>query len=188
MARGAGAGAPGPGGCRGPGPGAGRGCEPGAGRRCGPACRAAGRAGRRTAGCSRLWEADGLGSALGPGRAGLGWAGRREPRPGLDPGPPRSWLRRAGRPGLKGAASPAADTGTRGAGWGTNARDRAAAPRGRGPGPACGLKRPGLRGLRVAGPGLWPQVGRSRGLPDCAVRCGGGVRQPSNPFSIPFSL
>lgn len=39
-------------------------------------------------------------SGLSPplGRAGLDWAGRREPRPGLYLGPPRSRLRRAGRP------------------------------------------------------------------------------------------
>ncbi|XP_047586193.1 spidroin-1-like isoform X1 [Lutra lutra] len=147
MARGAGAGArgagrrwgaPAPGRDRagGPGPGGGAG---GRRRGHGPGAALTAPRGRGAGG------AGGLDWAAGPGRAGLGEAGRREPRPGLDPGPPRSRQRRAGRPGFKGAASPAAAAST---------------ARGRGGVAAPGIPpaRPGTVALCVGsrGPGVGP--------------------------------
>lgn len=65
-----------------------------------------GTGGSRTGCSSAARGASGLGRRLGRGRAGLGKAARAAAR--LDPGPPPSRRRRAGRPGFKGAASPAA--------------------------------------------------------------------------------
>lgn len=65
-----------------------------------------GTGGSRTGCSSAARGTSGLGRRLGRGRAGLGKAARAAAR--LDPGPPPSRRRRAGRPGFKGAASPAA--------------------------------------------------------------------------------
>jgi hypothetical protein len=163
MARGTGAGAQGPGGGGGPGPGARKGWGPGAGRGCGGAGMGIGPGDR--AGCSSgARDTGGLGSAAG--RVGLGRTGRREPRPGLNPGPPRSRQRRAGRPAFKGAASPAAATIT--------ARGRGGRPA---PGiPAGGRTPDGRVGSYVQGSPLArvPSAGKSRlGLPRRRDSCGG---------------
>lgn len=142
MAREARAGARDQGATGAPAPGQGE-VGPGAGRGWGRLLRGSGRGARA------------LGLAPRLGQAGLDWAGRREPRPGLDPGPPRSRRRWAGRPGFKGAAAPAAAaSSTRRRGG-----DQLASPE-RGP----------CVGFRVRGcgpPWVRPQVGRGGGLHEC---------------------